>query len=99
MKGIVYLLHFVHPIGSGKYGKAQHYTGWAKDAASLQRRIEQHRKGKGAKITAYVASQEYNDMIIASTALGDRHLERRLKNQGGAKRRCPICKNIYHLPA
>lgn len=93
--GVIYTLHFKKPIGTSGYGIARHYTGWAKDLESLERRLEQHRSGQGAAITAYVAGQPDNDFTVVGLRVGDRNAERRLKNQGGAARRCPICKQNH----
>ena len=46
MSGFVYLLHFDRPI-SEKH-TAQHYIGWAYHLGS---RIDQHLKGRGARLT------------------------------------------------
>jgi len=79
----VYLLHFARP-----YGHARHYTGVAEN---LERRLHQHRKGRGARLME-VANQAGIDWTLARTWEGDRTRERQLKKQGGASRHCPICK-------
>jgi hypothetical protein len=83
--GEIYLLHFDRP-----YRHARHYTGWAKDT---NRRVGQHLDG----------STHSNPLILAAQSAGigvsvarvwkrkTRNDERRLKNQGGASRRCPLC--------
>lgn len=80
--GIVYLIHLDSPVGH-----AQHYTGWYANPL----RLEHHSKGTGANLLA-VARQRGISWRVAEAIPGDRHLERQLKNRGGAKRRCPICK-------
>lgn len=85
--GVVYLLHFNKPIGGPGRNGAQHYTGWTPD---LDARLAEHAAGRGASITAYVAAQGIG-WVVARIWEGDRHLERRLKNHGAA-RRCPLCK-------
>jgi hypothetical protein len=39
-----------------------------------------------------VAVQRGIGWTVAKTEPGDRNRERQLKNQGGASRRCPICR-------
>jgi hypothetical protein len=89
--GVIYLLHFDAPFGPGGgangRGTAKHYLGWA---ANLDRRLAHHAKGTGAVLTRHVASAGIGWML-ARTWAGDRFLERRLKNQGGRARLCPVC--------
>lgn len=80
--GFVYLIHLYE-----KVGHAQHYTGWYQNP----RRLEHHEAGTGANLLA-VARQRGIGWTVASVIPGDRNLERQLKNRGGAKRRCPVCK-------
>jgi predicted GIY-YIG superfamily endonuclease len=79
----VYLLHF-----ETRYKHAGHYTGIARD---LDKRLEEHRSGQGARLTQ-VVRQAGIDFVVARTWKGDRKKERSLKNQGGASRHCPLCK-------
>lgn len=79
---VVYLLHFSSPLAH-----ARHYLGTAKD---LERRLKQHRAGKGARICA-VAVEQGIELILARTWRGGRRLERALKNQHNAPRLCPVC--------
>jgi hypothetical protein len=80
--GVVYLIHLDQPVGH-----AQHYTGWYQDP----RRLEHHRQGTGAKLLA-VAAQRGIGWRVVQEIPGDRNLERQLKNRGGARKRCPVCK-------
>jgi predicted GIY-YIG superfamily endonuclease len=80
--GIVYLLHFDRP-----YGHAGHYTGWTTD---LTARLTQHANGHGARLLAVVRSAGIG-WELARTWTGTRAVERALKRQGGASRRCPLC--------
>lgn len=76
----VYLLCWNYePLGdlNNPRGQAGHYIGWSPDRC-LQQRIEDHRRGHGAKITAAAAGQ-------------DRAFERRLKSRKHAIRLCPFC--------
>jgi predicted GIY-YIG superfamily endonuclease len=85
MNGVVYLLHFSQPISPNH--TAQHYIGWAYHLGS---RIQQHLKGKGARLTR-VAVERGISFEIAATFPGDRNYERLLKNRKNARKLCPIC--------
>jgi predicted GIY-YIG superfamily endonuclease len=80
--GTVYLLHFHRP-----YRHAGHYTGWTTD---LTARLAQHATGRGARLLAVVSSAGIG-WELARTWTGTRAVERALKRQGGASRRCPLC--------
>lgn len=80
----IYLLHFTQP-----YRHAQHYLGFTED---LDRRLQQHRSGRGSPLVA-AAINAGIDFELAATWTGDRREERRLhryKNSGA--RLCPICR-------
>lgn len=81
--GTIYLLHFDEP-----FGHARHYLGWAH---RLDARLAHHERGTGANLLKHVRAAGIS-WTLARTWNGDRHLERRLKNRGGAARHCPICK-------
>ena len=83
MTGTVYLLHFDRP-----YKHAAHYTGWTRGA--LARRLARHRAGHGARLLAVLKAAGIG-WTLARTWEGPRSLERSLKRQGGASRRCPLC--------
>ena len=80
----VYLIHFDVP-----YAHARHYTGWT--ACDLQGRLAEHSAGRGARLMA-VITQAGIGWTLARTWKGSRARERQLKRQGGASRRCPICR-------
>ena len=80
--GVVYLVHFTQP-----YRHARHYTGWT---ANLDSRLAEHQAGRGARLLQ-VITQAGIDWTLARTWQGTRKRER-LKRQGGASRRCPICR-------
>lgn len=80
--GTIYLLHFDRP-----YKHARHYTGWTVD---LDARLAEHSAGRGARLLAVVAAEGIG-WQLARTWIGSRSRERRLKNWGGASRRCPLC--------
>lgn len=85
MQGFVYTLHFSRP-----YEHARHYTGWALDP---ERRVAEHLSGNGkASPLVRAALADGIEVTVAYIRPGDRFLERRIKNQGGASRRCPLCK-------
>ena len=82
----VYLLHFERPI-SDKH-TCQHYLGWCKD---LEDRTDEHRRGTGARLTQVAKERGIKFEVVRTWEGGDRKLERRLKNQKGSPRLCPIC--------
>jgi hypothetical protein len=99
--GWVYLLCFRDPTtgqhaplrGNGSRGQyAGHYWGWTDD---LLRRINQHRnpRWRGAGRLVQVALQAGLTFELAWLEYpATRGRERRLKNQGSAYRRCPLCR-------
>ena len=99
--GWVYLLCFCDPAtgahrpleGKGCRGQyAGHYWGWTDD---LIRRINQHRnpRWRGAGRLVQVALQAGLTFELAWLEYpATRGRERRLKNQGSAYRRCPLCR-------
>ncbi len=92
----VYLLHASGTIGSeNKYGKAQHYIGWAR--ISVEKRLAEHVNGQGASITAAFVAQGHTLEVARAWPDGDRSLERRLKNRKNAKLLCPICSGEHAL--
>lgn len=83
MLGTVYLIHFDKP-----FKHAKHYTGWATD---LSARLELHASGQGARLLAVIKAEGIGWQLARTWENVDRHFERRLKVQGGASRRCPMC--------
>lgn len=80
----IYLLHFDTP-----FHHAEHYLG---SADVLTHRILDHAKGNGANLMRHVRNAGIT-FIVVKTWAGDRKMERRLKNRGGAKRsHCPVCR-------
>ena len=87
---MIYLLHFEQPLGGPKH-QAQHYLGFVDDDEdSVQARLQEHRQGWGARITA-ACNQRGITYHVARTMPGDRTEERRLKNHNNLGRLCPIC--------
>lgn len=83
---MVYLLHLSAPLGSDRH-QAQHYLGWAQD---VEARLAMHRAGRGARMLA-VAVERGITFEVARLWLGDRAIERQLKQMGHARRLCPVC--------
>jgi 2'-5' RNA ligase/ribosomal protein S18 acetylase RimI-like enzyme len=98
--GEVYLLHFnirpdevVQPTreDARKPFHARHYLGWAENAQS---RIQEHRDGTGARLTQHLKSLGYTFEVAQIWNGESRKFERRLKDQGGLSRHCPICQRL-----
>ena len=83
LTGTVYLLHF-----DTAFGHARHYTGWTAD---LTNRLAQHACGRGARLTEVVQAAGIGWQLARTWPDATRTFERKLKNQGGASRRCPVC--------
>jgi predicted GIY-YIG superfamily endonuclease len=81
--GVIYLLHF-----SSAYKHARHYTGWTGD---LGARLARHAAGDGSRLLAVVHAAGIT-WQLARTWPGPRSRERQIKRQGGAARRCPLCR-------
>jgi hypothetical protein len=88
--GLVYQVHFDSPIGdtSNPRGFALHYTGWT---LNLPTRLGEHAAGRGARLMQVVAEQGIGWQVTRMW-IGSRGRERSLKRQGGAARRCPVCR-------
>jgi predicted GIY-YIG superfamily endonuclease len=87
--GVVYLVRFTQP-----YRQARHYTGWPVD---LESRLAQHQAGPGARLLQVITEAGIG-WTLARTWQGTRERERQLKRQGGASRRCPICRASRERP-
>jgi hypothetical protein len=88
--GLIYLAHFERPIGdpANPRGFALHYTGWT---LNLPIRLGEHAAGRGARLMQVVAEQGIG-WQVTRLWVGTRARERSLKRQGGAARRCPLCR-------
>jgi hypothetical protein len=88
--GVIYQTHFDQPVGdvSNPRGFASHYTGWT---LNLPVRLGEHAAGRGARLMQVVAEQGIAWQVTRLWA-GTRARERSLKRQGGAARRCPVCR-------
>jgi putative endonuclease len=90
--GYCYLIHFDRPIGnvSNRQGMAQHYLGYT--SKTLKKRLEQHQKGTGAKITRAAVLQYGRELqLVRYWKGGTRTLERELKRRHRPSYYCPIC--------
>lgn len=82
----VYLLHFSRP-----FGHASHYIG-VTTRDDIETRVAEHQAGRGARLCAEAARAGIL-LVLARTWLNvPRLTETRLKNRGGARRLCPICR-------
>jgi len=96
----VYTFHLwpkLGPAEAGPVGQAGHYTGTAKEPR-LRARWVDHAMGRGAKmLKAHV--ERGGTWVVAKVEPGGPVRERQLKKQGGASRRCGICKAEKDLAA
>ena len=90
--GLIYLVHFDRPIGdvSNPRGYARHYTGWT---LNLPVRLGEHAAGRGARLMQVVTERGIG-WQVTRLEVGSRGRERSRKRQGGAARRCPVCRLI-----
>lgn len=90
--GVIYMIHFPAP-----YQHAKHYTGWT-EGPDIGPRLQAHATGRGSPLVYAmcqangITSGEQLRQHVAATWPGDRYLERRIKNRGGASKSCPTCK-------
>jgi hypothetical protein len=94
--GTVYLLHFnemyVPYPDARPLCCAGHYTGFAEGGpAGLRRRLAKHGTWEGARLMLVITRAGIGWHLARVWWPGTRTLERRLKVQGGASRRCPLC--------
>jgi hypothetical protein len=93
--GLVYLLHFdrvyVPYPGAAPRDCAGHYTGRVRGGPrALARRLAEHGTGRGARLMLAVRAAGIT-WQLARIWPGGGEVERHLKRQGGASRRCPLC--------
>lgn len=91
----VYTLHLwpkLGPASAGPVGQAEHYTGTAKQSR-LRARWTDHALGRGARMLA-AQVERGGGWIVAKVEPGGHEREKQLKIQGGASRRCPVCKTV-----
>lgn len=80
---MLYILGFSHPLGNERH-RAQYYLGFCEDYR-LEERLEEHRAGRGAKITAAAVERGFRLELIAILP-GTRADERRLKARKSHRR-------------
>lgn len=76
---------------------AQHYIGYCDDFRVAER-LEEHRRGVGARLTQVVTDLGYTLTLARLWPWQDRTYERHLKERKCAPRLCPICNPRLHLP-
>ena len=82
-RAVAYLLHFSRKVAD----HAGHYLGSADD---LDRRLAEHQRGTGARLTQ-VAVELGIELTLVRTWPGGSQQERRLKRQKHGPRLCPLC--------
>jgi putative endonuclease len=99
--GFVYLLRFSDKIGNleNPKGSAQHYLGYT--SRNLKKRLEEHQKGSGAKITrAVVKDYKYELQLVRHWSDSTRETEQKFKRRHSPVSFCPICnpqKNLTNI--
>lgn len=81
----VYLLHFDQPLGH-----QQHYLGITR-TDRLHRRMEEHQRGRGARLTARLSAQGLGFTLTHIIPDASPEIEKRLKQASRFKRLCPLC--------
>jgi putative endonuclease len=86
-----YLLHFSEYLGTpdNPRGRAKHYLG--STDRSIDIRLQEHRSGRGAKITAAAVRKGIELRLVRVWADGDREFEIWLKEAHNSPKYCPIC--------
>lgn len=79
---VVYIIQFDKKLA----GRAGYYVGWTRNESTLQHRIDHHRQGTGAKITAAASQCGIKMNVVAIIPDGDRTIERMIKNQKNHRR-------------
>lgn len=80
----VYLNHYIDPLYH-----SQHYMGSTID---LRRRLNEHWQGKANCKISQAFYKKGIPFLLARTWIGDRKLERKLKDRHNHRKLCPICK-------
>ena len=81
-EGFVYVIHFSEP-----FKHCRHYIGFTKN---INARLQHHKANEGSRLLRALNLAGIN-YEIAATHVGDRNLERKMKNFNNSKRFCPIC--------
>src|SRR5947209_3645599 len=85
-KRSVYLLCLARTLAH-----ARHYTGSSND---VDRRLQEHRSGRGSKFTQAVVRAGI-ELRLAAVWPGERYDERVRKNSRNAARHCPFCREDF----
>lgn len=90
-QGVIYLIHLDGGLrvreGAGGTVFATHYLGWTPE---LERRIEEHARGRGSAFMAEVTRRGITWKVVRCWR-GTRSDERRIKRQRNAPEFCPCC--------
>jgi len=81
--GTIYLIHFDRP-----YKHAGHYLGYASD---LEKRLERHRKGRGARLLKVIQDVGIDWKVVRTWSPAGPSVEAELKRYHNNKRLCPVC--------
>lgn len=82
---MIYLIHLDKPLAH-----ARHYIGMVASNEHLERRLREHRTGRGAKILDACNRQGISYRVVR-TMNGGRPMERRLKSRKNGPKLCPVC--------
>lgn len=91
--GTIYLLHFDPP-----YKHARHYLGWT-EGDDPWPRIIRHLQGQGSPLVRAAVESGSLVTLARTWSDSDRYKERRIKNGGGLRRVCPVCRDESTLDA
>ncbi len=84
--GVVYLIHFAE-----MHFHTQHYIGFCESDRTIEKRMQYHRSGNGAKIMKAVTEAGIEWHIVRLFENVDRTFERELKKHKKARDFCPLC--------
>ncbi len=87
MEPLLYLICFDQP-----YRHARHYLGWVESADRLDRRMDRHRRGVGAKLLAVLKVNGIGWRVVRTWPDGTKSDERRMKRRGHSPDYCPVCR-------
>lgn len=87
---VIYLIHLEQPLAH-----ARHYIGMVASNASLDRRLREHRTGRGARILDACNRQGIAYRVVRTMA-GGRPMERRLKSRKNGPKLCPVCNPLVN---
>lgn len=71
--------------------KDLHYIGWVKHGKNLERRLQEHRSGRGAKILQAANALGISWEVVRTWEGANEGDERRIKNRKETPMFCPIC--------